>query len=397
LVILGAFPCGRLLAEEPRFLLATTTGSVTGSFRALASNGTLELQATELVKSGPAQWYALRRVGEPQPPLPGGTHVVLTSGDRIPLTRPRIEGEKFFFQHPDFDAGKETSVSLGCVSLLWWATPAQTDGEILRRRLLRERRKEDVTLLRNGDRVPGVPTQLDVSRLLLQIEGGNRSLDLKQVACLALNTDLAESLRPTGRYYQMTFRGRPGQEATRVCLASLSSDGETVGGKTLFGATVRLPVERLLAIDVYRGPADVLTDLKLAGTTQTPYLDWRWQVGIDGTATDQDLRLGNDTHARGLALVAGTSATFQLEGKYRRFEALVGLDSRLGREGGVKLEVLGDGKPMTLESPELTGNGMARSLVVDVSGVKELTLTVQPGRRGAVQGHVNWADAWLVK
>jgi hypothetical protein len=251
--------------------------------------------------------------------------------------------------------------------------------------------------LHNGDRILGVPATLDANRLVLQAEGGNRSLDLKQVACLALNTDLAESLRPAGRSYRVAFRGAEGREATRVALATLTSDGETIGGKTAFGATLRIPLERLLAVEVVGGPALALTELKPAATVQNPYLDWRWPVGIDGTATDADLRLGHDTFARGLGLAAGSRVTYRLDGKYRRFEALVGLDPKLGREGGVRLEVLADGKPLSLIKSELIGAGATLPLALDVTGVKELTLGVQPGRRGAVQGHVNWAEPRLVK
>lgn len=388
---------GYLAPDAPRFLVTTTAGPLEGTLRTLTAGGEVELQGKELGKVGPEKWYALRRQGEPLLPLPQGLHVVLTNGDRIPVTRPRFDGDKLIFTHPDLGGGKETALSLGAVALIWWAAPAQAEGEVIRRRLLRDSRKEDVALLRNGDRVAGVPAGLDANRLTLQAEGGNRALDLKQMACLALNTELAEKLQPPGRSYQMTFRGAEGRESMRVSLATLTSDGETIGGKTVFGATVRIPLGRLLLVEVVGGPVVPLTDLKPVGTTQEPYLDWRWPVGIDSTATDTDLRLGSDTHLRGLGLAAGNRVTFRIDGKYRRFTAVVGLDPKLGRAGGVRLEVLADGKPVSLPQAELIGSGETLPLSLDITGVKELTLGVQPGRRGAVQGHVNWTETWLVK
>ena len=81
----------------------------------------------------------------------------------------------------------------------------------------------------------------------------------------------------------------------------------------------------------------------------------------------------------------------------RRFEALVGLDDRGGREGSVRVRVLADGKPLDLgDDHELTA-GDSLSVRVDVTGAKELTLEVDFGKGGPVQDHVDWVDARFVK
>ncbi len=401
LIALLAGPFGQSAPETPRFEVSTTNGIATGTLRALADDGTLEIDADKRTTFGPPTWYALRVVGPAQQGFPQGLHLVTTAGDHIPVSRPRIDNDRLIFEHPDLDGDKPSSLALGAVSLLWWDAPVQSNAEVLQRRLLRESRKEDLVLLHNGDRVTGVPTRLDAFRLTLQAENGDRALDLKQVACLALNSDLAEKLRPEGRYYQVVFStgdaNEQGANPTRLALATLTSDGQTLGGQTLFGATLRIPLNRVLAVDVLQGPADYLTDRKPSATTQTPYLDLRWPLGIDSTPTDRDLRVGEGVFARGLGLAAGTSVTYPLDGKYRRFEATVGLDPRSGREGAVRLEIRRDGKPVTLEAPDLIGAATLRKLAVDITDVKELTLAVRPGKRGPVQGHVNWIEARLVK
>jgi hypothetical protein len=57
-----------------------------------------------------------------------------------------------------------------------------------------------------------------------------------------------------------------------------------------------------------------------------------------------------------------------------------------------------DGKPQDLggagEAPEAAG---PRPIRVNVAGARELTLIATFGRRGDVDGHVNWADARLIR
>ena len=102
--------------------------------------------------------------------------------------------------------------------------------------------------------------------------------------------------------------------------------------------------------------------------------------------------------------------TYALGGEYRRFEARVGLDERSPSDvpTAAHVQVLVDGKPQNLgTAAELTRIGVARPLSIDVTGAKELALivefagTVAEGkflpRVGAVPGHVDWAEARVVK
>ncbi len=92
--------------------------------------------------------------------------------------------------------------------------------------------------------------------------------------------------------------------------------------------------------------------------------------------------------------------SYPLAGKYRRFEAVVGLDDRDGRDGVVRVQVLVDGKPRDFGwDKDLTARDGPRTVRIDVKGAKELTLVVERGAGGLAerQGCVNWADARLVR
>ena len=66
--------------------------------------------------------------------------------------------------------------------------------------------------------------------------------------------------------------------------------------------------------------------------------------------------------------------------------------------GGARIRVLADGKPLDIGADrELTAAGGPLAVRVDVAGAKELTLEVDFGKDGPVQGCVDWVDARFVK
>jgi len=154
----------------------------------------------------------------------------------------------------------------------------------------------------------------------------------------------------------------------------------------------------VVALYVQGGPAVYLSELKAKKFEQTPYLGRVWPYVLDGSVDRRDLRLGGNTFDRGLGMHTASRLTYDLGGRYRRFEAIVGLDDKSGRDGSAHVRVLVDGKPKEIgPDRELTGRGEPLTVRVDVTGAKELTLVADFGDRGGVQGHVNWADARLIK
>jgi hypothetical protein len=82
----------------------------------------------------------------------------------------------------------------------------------------------------------------------------------------------------------------------------------------------------------------------------------------------------------------------------RRFEAWVGLDDRSGRGGSVRVRLLADGKPLDVGAGhERTAADEPLAVRADVAGVKELTLEVDFGKNGPVDGCVDWVNARFVK
>ncbi len=386
--------------RPPAFAVHTAAGKdVRGPLRELKADWSVRV-GDEVVAGGDV--LTVRRLGLPLPPLPADEHLVLANGDLVPMRSPRIEGERLRFVNPDLNGGKETSLPLAAVSVLWRIAPDRDeDAEGLRRRLAAESRTRDVVRLRNGDVLSGVLNGIEADKVAFEVERGPRlgqkvvSLPLAQVAALALSTELADPMRPRGVHGKLVLAGGAG----RLTVTSVScKDGATLEATTVFGAALRVPLDRVAALDLFGSRAVYLSDLKPAKYEFVPYLDEQWPVGTDANAAGHDLLVGGSTYGKGVGMHSQSRLTYSLGSSYRRFEAVVGLDDRDGREGSVRVRVLADGKALDLGGDgELTARSAPLTLSVPVEGVRELTLVVDFGKGGNVQDVIDWADARLVR
>jgi NPCBM/NEW2 domain len=374
-------------AEPPTFTLDTAAGkTLKGPLRELRPGWFLKLGDSS---AEGADIVALRRDGIPLPPGPDGGHVVFANGDRLPGTIGDLDGDRL-----GFHLGKEAlSLPLSALSVLWWAAPDGAEPDRLLRRLATESRTRDRILLRNGDAVEGILTGLDARVLRLEVNRKELTVERSKAAVVALNTELSTTLKPKTAYGRLVLR-----DGTRLSLASATcADGQMLLGDTLFKTGVSFPLEEVVSLSIEGGPAVYLSELKVRKYEHNPYLGAPWPYVLNGSVDRRDLRLGGSTFDRGVGLHTESRLTYDLGGRYHRFEALVGLDDQTGKGGSARIQVLVDGKPKDLGNTELTGRSEPLAIRVDVTGAKELTIVADFGERGGVRGHVNWANARLIK
>jgi NPCBM/NEW2 domain len=251
-----------------------------------------------------------------------------------------------------------------------------------------------VVLLRNRDQVEGTLSDLDSQTVRLR--GADRKqirLERGKVAAIILSNDLSRSLRPRTPYARLVSNN-----GSRISLASAKSEGALLVGKTLFGSSVALPLDQVIALDLYQGRATYLSDLKPKRYEFVPYLGVSWPYLPDRSVAGNSLRLVTGVFDKGLGLHSESRITYDLGGAYEWFEATVGLDEATGRQGSAGIQVLIDGKPQDVGGPEdLTFSAPLRYLRIKVAGARALTLAVTFGRHGDVQDHVDWVDARLIK
>jgi NPCBM/NEW2 domain len=385
-------------AEAAIFEVRRTSGKpARGSLTSLNADWSVVLEKGGKVSGD--EVISIRRMGVALPPLPTDEQLILANGDRLPVRDVKLDGEKLLFTHPDLSGGMETGVPLAAV-LVYWRAPIDRTAqpEKLRHRLVRAKRPRDTVLLKNGDSLEGTLNALDGKSVEVEVDKKVRSAGIHQVAAVALSTDLADRLTPKGAYAHIVLSATEHSPGGRLTLLSAQVTDGVLRGKTAFGAIVRVPVERVLALDVFNGKTVSLADMKPSKYEYVPYLDEQWPWTLDGTVTGGDLRLGGSSYSRGIGMHSTSRLTWKLDGDYTRFEAVVGLDDRDGAHGSVRIRVLADGKPIEGSTlGPLTHQDGPRTLSVNIASAKELTLEVDHGAGGPVQDVVDWVDVRLVK
>jgi hypothetical protein len=208
-------------------------------------------------------------------------------------------------------------------------------------------------------------------------------------------------------------KARAGVRVRLRCVDGSSISGELTGlarGKLALAhllGPIAVPLDFVLELSVENGDLTYLSDLQPATAVEEfpPGLPrdeiFRWKADRE-VEDGGPLRLGGKRYEKGLGVHSRSELTYAIAGKYKHFEAVVGLDDTtryLGDPGmgSVTFRVLLDGKPAK-EIPEglLARRGDAPAeLSIDVNGVKKLTLLADYGTYLHVLGRADWADASL--
>jgi len=366
---------------------------VTGAVQTLDADGSLVVGDQTV---GAGEWYSVRRANAALPPWPRAPHVELNTGDRVAGTSAGADGDALRLKL-SVPGAKDQFVRfpLSAVRAVWLTTrPANGPDPDW----LTAPRKRDLFLARNGDSAAGALTEIDPTgnAVHFQADGRDHRLDLSKLAAIAFNTDLARTRRPKGPYYRLTL-----VDGTRLKVQTATFDGRTWTATTLFKDEIQIPADQLVSVDVEQGQATYLSDLKPTKYQYHTFDGEQYTWVADGCVTGRSITIrgasGKSTFDRGLGLHADCIISYALRGKYRRFEALAGLDARSGARGNAALIVRVDGKEQGLPAGgRLTDAGGPVAVRIDVTGAKELTIEIGRGAGGHVRDHVNLAEARLV-
>jgi hypothetical protein len=376
----------------PMFVVSTPTGDLAPApLEKMAEDWSIQVGGKSF-QAG-TEWAALRRERVPFPPYPHKNFALLTSGDRIRIEAGaafRLEEEQILLRA---DGGAEFGVPLAFLSYLCWAVPEGMDeADRFLARLEKAKRPRDVLFLKNGDRIEGA-LKSPARGPVFTMQMGERSVSttLEQIALLAVSTEL--QARPKAR---KTFAQVITLDGARLNFATLrlAEQGRALAGKTLFGANLEVPLEHVAALSLRHGLTDYLSDLVPKRYEHTPFLGVKWPLVADAAVTGRQLRVGGDFYDKGLGMHTHSQVTYSLDGKYRSFEARLGLDAGMGKPGSAIVSVHVDGT-CVLGRTELAQGKPPVTVRIDVSRARALTLLAEFGNFGDVHGHVNWADARL--
>jgi hypothetical protein len=150
-------------------------------------------------------------------------------------------------------------------------------------------------------------------------------------------------------------------------------------------AELQFNLKQLLPDEVYLSDLDALRQTS----------GWR-QSEFNRNFNGGGLSIAGTHFEKGIGMPTNSEIEFELNGTYRSFSALVGIDDEHNnKESVVEFVVLGDGKELWRSGGIRKQDG-AKSVKVDLKDVSRLMLRVRrEGEGGRI--HADWGDAKLIK
>jgi hypothetical protein len=267
-------------------------------------------------------------------------------------------------------------------------------GRLERDRLLDDVRTaqgdSDWLVLDNGDRVGGLLESIDDEQIVFRAQVGPLKLPLARVAVLGFNP----SLRAAGGQGKALTAWIGFGDGSRLRASAIALDERTLQF-TAAGEAWKAP-PRLAALQPLGPRVEYLSDRQPDGYRHVPYLDLAWPWKADRSVTGGLLRCDGRLWLKGLGMHSTSRLSYTLDGAFRRFDALAGIDDATDGGGSVRFRVLVDDRER-FTSETIRGRHAPVPVSVDVAGGKRLHLVVDFADRADVLDRAVWLNARLVR
>lgn len=236
------------------------------------------------------------------------------------------------------------------------------------------------------DVVKGLILALDDAELTIQFNKQTRQLPREQVHGIVLAQAGEPKLQPAS--VQLA-------NGSRVVgkVASLA-DGE-LQLELPGGAKSALSLDSVERINLRSPRVAWLSDLDPASVKEETILTLARPWQRDRSVTGKTLTLGTKAFSRGLGVHSRSELTYEVPDGFDLFVATVGIDASAGGKGDCQFELL-DGN-RSLWQLRIKGSDSGQSVSVELKGVKQLTLLVDPGSDFDLGDHADWCDARFLK
>lgn len=197
----------------------------------------------------------------------------------------------------------------------------------------------------------------------------------------------------------------PRRGSARVVMA----DGEVFSGAPSGGDGRRLLLKSSIFRDLelsWRGMRRIelrsdklafLSDVPAQSYDFEPLFGSRWEYARDASLTGGPIMLSGRRFAKGIVMHASSTLTFNIAGGgARQFAATVGILDEYSPQGNARVRLVGDSRVLW-ESKSIRAGEKPQDVLVDLAGVKQLTLVVQRGENLDIGDHVAWASARLIR
>ncbi|MEK7270676.1 MAG: NPCBM/NEW2 domain-containing protein [Planctomycetota bacterium] len=242
--------------------------------------------------------------------------------------------------------------------------------------------------------IPATVLSIGETEILVRWEGSERRLERDKTFGIVFGRSAPPPTPPEAARIHLTDGGMilaPIRSWTRGRLVAAAAGGE-----------LEVPAATVSSVEFSPDRLAYLSDLVPAESVDTPLLKGAagyavaWPMRKDGCARGGPLRLGRKTYPKGIGVHSRSRIGFDLNGDYKTFHAVAGIDDSTEGRGHCVFRILGDGKPLAAEFA-LKGTDAPKTISADVSGVRRLVLEVDYGEGLDLSDFADWADARVVK
>jgi len=257
----------------------------------------------------------------------------------------------------------------------------------------------ELLVVRNGDALDFVPAVVgDIKADAIQVLVNDRDVELPRQRVFGIVFPNAAA-SPVNSTCQLSL-----DSGDEIQLAGVSLDGESLEAQLAGGAAVTIPVARVRAAGFGRDRMRYLTSLQETAAYEPVGVitsEVTQQVRKNQNSLGGTLKVGRTNYARGLWIHSGTTLRYRLNREYRELRAVMGLDRSAEKcaafQPSVHVVITGDTD--VLVDAVVAWNDDPVDLVLDVDGVRDLTIRVTPAREmtlGACE-HLVLADPRVIK
>ncbi len=218
------------------------------------------------------------------------------------------------------------------------------------------------------------------------------------------------------RIYGLIFRSPEGRSlpasvcvlqdtaGSRWTVQKIALEGDSLRWTTPAGLSVAMPLRELARMDYSEGKIVFLSDLKPESVRWTPFFGTAENLPSlaeffgprqDRALEPRPIQLGGKKYTKGLALHSRTEMVYRLPRPFRRLVAVAGIDDHIRPVGHVQLIIRGDDK--VLLDQAISGADPPRSIELDITGVRRLTILVDFGQDMDIGDHLLLGDIKLIQ
>jgi hypothetical protein len=268
-------------------------------------------------------------------------------------------------------------------------------------RILGSKRDGDLLAVRKGDSLDYHEGVLHgVSDKAVQFELDGETIPVKRNKVFAVAYHHAAAAALPAVLCRVTDAGGSQWSAQQITLAE---DGK-LQWTTAAGIVVSRPAAEMVNLDFSGGKILFLSDLKPDAVKWTPYFgDEKTAAAVapfyaprrDQNLESKPLQVEGKQYSKGLALHSRTEIVYRLPDRFRRLKLVAGIDDSVRPHGNMRLVIRGDEK--VLFESAVAGNEPAKTLDLDLRGVRRLTILADFGTELGVADHLDLCNARIIK